>query len=555
MPFSNGEIFAGFRILGLLGSGGMGEVYLAEHPRLPRRNALKVLPTDVSADPEYRARFGREADLASTLWHPHIVSVHDRGEHNGQLWISMDYVDGRDAGRLLVERYPAGMPVEHVVRIVTAVASALDYAHKQGLLHRDVKPANIMLSQLDEDDEQRILLADFGIARDVDDISGLTATNMTVGTVAYSAPEQLMGEEIDGHADQYSLAATAYHLLTGSQLFPHSNPAVVVSRHLTVSPPALAHARPELAALDPVLTVGLAKDRDHRFATCGDFACALAEHAISLTAASPVASTREAPIRRRTLTRRHRAARKITPSPKPSTGLPKRRWLAPTVSAAAVLLVAVVALAWHPWKSSRSIPSVEGASSTPTAPRTSVVLPSSPAPPPPGTNTITTTVSQPAQPYALPGCTHDPDTVTERPDTANLTCNRLHWIEGMTWTSWGPAGAEGIGTEQTSNCDPICATGAIFRNRVQVVFTGSTSAPYDSQCPAAFLYYTQVIVAYPDLTEATFDELLSDAFGLNIDIGGQTSRPGAPTTTATKYNGMFAIRWNDLHINCDSPNI
>jgi hypothetical protein len=138
-----GETFAGYTIIRLLGSGGMGEVYLAQHPRLPRRDALKLLPHDWSADAEYRARFNREADLASTLWHPHIVGVHDRGEEDGQLWISMDFVDGLDAARLLADRYPVGMPIEEVARIVTAVASALDYAHKQSLLHRDVKPANI----------------------------------------------------------------------------------------------------------------------------------------------------------------------------------------------------------------------------------------------------------------------------------------------------------------------------------------------------------------------------------------------------------------------------
>jgi len=237
----------------------MGEVYLAQHPRLPRQDALKVLAADVSADADYRARFNREADLASTLWHPHIVGVHDRGEEEGQLWISMDFVDGLDAARLLADRYPAGMPVEEVARIVTAVASALDYAHKQGLLHRDVKPANIMMTNLDDEGEQRILLTDFGIARNVNDISGLTATNMTVGTVAYCAPEQLLGEDIDGRADQYSLAATAFHLLTGSQLFPNSNPAVVISHHLNVPPPAVANSRPELAKLDLVLAVGLAK--------------------------------------------------------------------------------------------------------------------------------------------------------------------------------------------------------------------------------------------------------------------------------------------------------
>src|SRR6478752_2149108 len=272
MPLNAGAIFAGFRIVRSLGSGGMGEVYLIQHPRLPRRNALKILSADPSADPEYRTRFNREADLASTLYHPHIVGVHDRGEYNGQLWLSMDFVDGQDAGRLLASRYPAGMPVDMVLSIITAVASALDYAHRQGLLHRDVKPDNIMLTHVDDDGDQRILLADFGIARSVDDISGLTTTDMTVGTVAYSAPEQLMGEEIDGRADQYALAATTYHLLTGSQLFPHSNPAVVISRHLNSPPPALADTRPELAALDPVLAVALAKDPKDRFPRCTDFA-------------------------------------------------------------------------------------------------------------------------------------------------------------------------------------------------------------------------------------------------------------------------------------------
>ena len=279
MPLAEGTTFAGYRIVRLLGSGGMGEVYLAQHPRLPRRDALKLLPVEWSADPDYRARFNREADLASTLWHPHIVGVHDRGEHDGQLWISMDYVEGQDLGHLLIDRYPAGMPPAEVVAIVKAVASALDYAHKKELLHRDVKPANIMLSDGDIDGERRILLTDFGIARNVDDISGLTTTNMTVGTVAYSAPEQLMGEGIDGRADQYALAATAYHLLTGAQLFPHSNPAVVISRHLNSPPPKISASVPTLAPLDPILAAALAKNPETRFAHCTDFAHALADAA------------------------------------------------------------------------------------------------------------------------------------------------------------------------------------------------------------------------------------------------------------------------------------
>jgi serine/threonine-protein kinase len=200
----------------------------------------------------------------------------------------MDYVDGLDAARLLASRFQAGMPIGQVVSIVTAVAAALDYAHRRGLLHRDVKPANIMLTELAEDEDQRrVLLTDFGIARNIDDIGGLTATNMTLGTVAYSAPEQLMGQEVDGRADQYGLAATAFHLLTGRQLFPHSNPAVVISHHLNSPPPALGDTHPELAALDQVFAIAFAKNPANRFSQCKDFAYALASAGVATGDANP----------------------------------------------------------------------------------------------------------------------------------------------------------------------------------------------------------------------------------------------------------------------------
>ncbi|WP_375487470.1 serine/threonine-protein kinase PknH/PknJ, partial [uncultured Mycobacterium sp.] len=256
MPLANGQIFAGYKILGLLGSGGMGEVYLAQHPRLPRKVALKVLSADVSANADYRARFAREAELASELDHPNIVVVHDRDEEDGQLWISMQYVDGLDAARLLADKFPDGMPPHHVSKIVTAVASALDYAHNRGLLHRDVKPANIMLT----DDEQRVLLTDFGIARSLNGIGSLTAKGFIVATVPYAAPEQLQGQELDGRADQYALAKTAYHLLTGSQLFPHS---------LAEKP--IGHV-----ALDAILATALAEKPGDRFQNCTEFALAFA---------------------------------------------------------------------------------------------------------------------------------------------------------------------------------------------------------------------------------------------------------------------------------------
>ena len=341
MPLNAGEIFAGFRIIRLLGSGGMGEVYLAQHPRLPRRNALKVLPADLSADAEYRARFNREADLASTLWHPHIVSVHDRGEYQGQLWISMDYVDGQDAASLIQNRCPAGMPAPEVATVIAAIASALDYAHQRGLLHRDVKPANILLAK-PERGEQRILLTDFGIARNIGEARGLTATDAIMGTLYYSAPEQLKGKALDGRVDQYALAVTAYHLLTGSVPFEHSNPAVVIGHHLTSSPPSLSQSHPELAALDPVLTIALSKHPDNRFPKCIDFA-----RALTLTRpTSPFQTTHSANISRDTT----------------DVSDPKPRWPITAGAIVVILLLCAVAFAVRPWQQDRN-----GTTSTPTS--------------------------------------------------------------------------------------------------------------------------------------------------------------------------------------------
>jgi serine/threonine-protein kinase len=286
MPLNNGEVFAGYVIQRLLGTGGMGEVYLAQHPRLPRHDALKVLSSASTADEEFRARFIREAELAATLWHPHIVGVLDRGEFNGRLWISMDYVDGTDAGRLVRERYPDGMPEQDVSEIVTAVADALDFGHDRRLLHRDVKPENILVTASDGH-RRRVLLTDFGIARRIDDVSNLTDANVAMGTISYVAPEQLLGKPLDGRADQYALAATTFHLLTGAPPFQDSNRAVVVSHHLSTPPPRISERRPDLAHLDAVLARALAKDPNERYPNCVDFARALTQQGPCRGAAPP----------------------------------------------------------------------------------------------------------------------------------------------------------------------------------------------------------------------------------------------------------------------------
>lgn len=286
-----GGVFAGYTIEQQLGAGGMGEVYLARHPRLPRRDALKILRPELSTDPDFRARFIREADLAATLTHPHIVTVHDRGEHNGQLWIATAYIDGTDAAQLLRERYPAGMPADEATIITTAIAAALDYAHGRGLLHRDVKPANILLSQPDHTGQRQIYLADFGIARPLTDPNGLTATNTTLGTFNYAAPEQLTGDTLDGRADQYALAATTYQLLTGTTPFTSAaNPIAVISQHLNTPPPRVSRLRPGLTNLDPILAKALAKNPADRYPTCTAFAQALIPGAQFIDASAPTRS-------------------------------------------------------------------------------------------------------------------------------------------------------------------------------------------------------------------------------------------------------------------------
>ncbi|MBU9762925.1 protein kinase [Mycobacterium sp. TNTM28] len=295
MPLNTGDVFAGYTIQRLLGSGGMGEVYLAQHPRLPRQDALKIMPASLTGDAQYRDRFNREADIASSLWHPHIVGLHDRGEHEGQLWIAMDYVDGTDAARYVREHHPGGLPLPETVEIITAIAEALDYAHERNLLHRDVKPANILLTG-PETARRRILLADFGVARRIDDVSGITATNMAVGSMAYSAPEQLLGQSMDGRADQYSLAASAFQLLAGHSPFHHSNPAVVISKQLNEPPPSLRTVRPELAYLDDVMLKGMAKDAGGRYPRCSDFAKALATAQPTPAAPTPVPQRPAAPL-------------------------------------------------------------------------------------------------------------------------------------------------------------------------------------------------------------------------------------------------------------------
>lgn len=269
---SNGDVFAEYVIERQLGRGGMGSVYLAKHPRLPRMTALKLLNREMVFDKEVRARFEREADLVAQLDHHNIVTVYDRGLEDGQMWISMQYIDGVDAASV----NPLVLPPERAVQIIAEVGDALDYAHRNEVLHRDVKPANILLARSTGGKGERVYLTDFGIARLRDDQGqNLTQTGTFTATLAYASPEQLTGSALDGRSDQYSLACTLFWLLTGAGPFSATNPAAVIQGHLQNPPPPLSSARPGLPpSLDLVLAKAMAKRPDERFPSCSEFAAA-----------------------------------------------------------------------------------------------------------------------------------------------------------------------------------------------------------------------------------------------------------------------------------------
>ncbi|MFQ6394007.1 protein kinase domain-containing protein [Nocardia sp. KC 131] len=282
-----GEVFAGYRIERLLGQGGMGSVYLAGHPRLPRSMALKLLNPELFSDDEIKTRFEREADLVAQLDHPNIVAVFDRGVEDEQLWISMQYVDGIDASTIDRRK----LPPTRAAQIIAETAKALDFAHGSGVLHRDVKPANIMLARATAGQE-RVFLTDFGIARLRDDAGHLTLTGTFTATLAYAAPEQLTGAAMDGRVDQYALACTLHWLLTGVAPFDAPSPPAVIQGHLQAPPPRVTARRPDLpAALDEVLIRALSKRPADRFGSCTEFAEAV-HRALHMSAphAMPVAS-------------------------------------------------------------------------------------------------------------------------------------------------------------------------------------------------------------------------------------------------------------------------
>jgi serine/threonine protein kinase/WD40 repeat protein len=265
-----GTELAGYRIEALLGRGGMGVVYLAEQLRLKRRVALKLLAPELADDDRFRERFLRESELAASIDHSNIIPIYDAGEAEGLLYIAMRYVKGTDLGTLLVSE--GRLEPDRAVAIIGAVASALDAAHTRGLVHRDVKPGNVLLAE-----DGTIYLADFGLTRSADDRGSADKPHLS-GTPEYIAPEQIEGGDLAASADIYSLGCVLYHCLAGKSPFGGSSPVGLLFAHLEKPPPSLTEQRPELPqAIDQVIAIALAKEPAERYRSCQELGEAAGE--------------------------------------------------------------------------------------------------------------------------------------------------------------------------------------------------------------------------------------------------------------------------------------
>ncbi|HEX9236358.1 MAG TPA: serine/threonine-protein kinase [Actinomycetota bacterium] len=266
-----GTELAGYRIDSVIGRGGMGVVYLAEHLRLRRRAALKVLAPELAEDEGFRDRFIRESELAASLEHPNIVPIYDAGEANGLLYLAMRFIDGSDLKTLI--RTDPLLELPRVASIVAQVAAALDAAHAAGLVHRDVKSANVLVSPATPSLGEHAFLADFGLTRPRDVARGVTKTGQFVGSVDYAAPEQLQGTPVDARTDVYSLGCVAFECLTGQPPYVGEGEVTVMMGHLREPVPHPTSLRPELPAeVDAVIGRAMAKSADDRYPTAGAFA-------------------------------------------------------------------------------------------------------------------------------------------------------------------------------------------------------------------------------------------------------------------------------------------
>ena len=267
IELSDGDEFAGYRIERRLGRGGMGVLYLAIEPGLERRVALKLIAPEAAADEVFARRFAEESKIAASIEHPNVVPIYAAGEEDGIPYIAMRYVSGSDLGRRLAR--DGRLEPAAAAALIAQVGSGLDAIHAAGLVHRDVKPANVLLAETGGDDHAYI--TDFGVARNVATESGLTQTGRFVGTLDYVAPEQISGGTVDARADVYALGCLLFKLLTGEVPYPRDGEAARLYAHLNDPPPAPSlNATAVPMALDDVAIRAMSKEPEDRYPSAGD---------------------------------------------------------------------------------------------------------------------------------------------------------------------------------------------------------------------------------------------------------------------------------------------
>jgi serine/threonine protein kinase len=285
-----GDEFAGYRLRAVLGRGGMSTVYQAENPRLGNVIALKVLAPELATDDVFRTRFLEESRIAAAMNHPHVIPIHDMGSTDGLLYIAMRCVSGTDLRQMISKR--GRLLPDTAIFLISQAARALDAAHRRGLVHRDVKPGNLLAERGNDDsDPDHLYLADFGITKPAIGRTGLTATGAFLGTIDYVAPEQIRGLSVLGMADQYSLGCVLYECLTGRVPFEKDLDAAIIWAHVEEPPTRLTLLRPDLPpAIDEVFARVLAKQPGDRYENCREFVGA-ARQALGMpdapTAANP----------------------------------------------------------------------------------------------------------------------------------------------------------------------------------------------------------------------------------------------------------------------------
>ncbi len=492
-------VIPGYEICERVGQGGMATVYRAMDVQLSRTVALKVLTnSDLADDADFRERFVREAKAAAAIDDPHVIPIFAAGEADDLLYIAMRYVPGGDLRRVL-KRDGRLAPVR-AGAIIAAVASALDAGHRVGLIHRDVKPANILLDTA-PGRQMHVYLSDFGLSKTWQS-SARTQSGLYLGTADYSSPEQISGGQIDGRADQYALACTVFELLTGEPPYPHNEALAVMFAHVHSAPPVITERVPDLPAeVNEVFTRALAKSPDQRYGTCLEFADALGQ-VLGLPALDLASLTSEAPEARdnrpatvvvhlgdswQTAETEYRE-REPPPAPPPPKKRHSRRLMV-TAGASATVLVALIAggyfalqpkllpVASHQQHPQASFPS---SSSAPASHAEPVVASSQPV--------LT----------SFKVCSTPVDTCTSgfmktEPTSLYLSADGSSYVSNIAWSGWGDFTDRGQGILNLDDCIPNCATGtfATYQAYVDV----SDPVPYGHR---GYLAYAKLQVSAPD---------------------------------------------------------